>query len=651
MQRSRDAESKIITEDGMNTLPQVLMRNARLYGKRTSIRKKDFGIWQEYTWEQYFEIVKYFSLGLVSLGMERGGRVALLSDCNDPNWWWAEVAAQAAGGIAVGIYSDCVPQEVKYIIEHSDASFVVAQDQEQCDKILEIKDSLPLVKKLIYWDPKGMWHYKDPLLLKWEEVIKLGKAVADTHPKLFEENVAQGKEEDIALFNYTSGTTGLPKGAMIPHRMYIEVAEGMRNFQLLSGNDEYVCSGSSGSIVEQQYGIGLHLVLASIANFVEEPETLQNDIREIGPAIFFTWPREWERIISDIEAKMQDAFLLGRYIYKASVAIGRKTVKLRQQGIQPNFLIRILHGVLEFLCLRPLRDRIGLRNVRMSFTGGSFTGPDVFEFINALNINLRNVYGLTEVFSPIAHSIESMSSEHGGRLRPGIEAKVSEDGEILFRGRNVFTGYHKNREETKKALDEEGWFHTGDAAFFDDGGNFHYLDRVKEMAKLRNGKIFSPTYIESRLKFSPYIKDAMVVGTGRDFVAAILNIDREIVGRWAEKNHISYTTYTDLSQKAEIYSLVSDEVKKINPRLPKEFQIKRFVNLYKEFDADEGELTRTRKLKRISLEDRFKDIISALYSGETSVNVQGEIKYRDGRKGSVSTALYVQSLDTGEGVD
>jgi long-chain acyl-CoA synthetase len=630
------------------TLPQYFVQTCRKYGDRkVAMRKKRFGIWQEYTWQDSFEKVKLFCLGLVSLGLKRGDKVIIIGD-NDPEYFWAQLAIQAGGGVAVGIFTDSIPSEIQYIATHSDASFALAKDQEQCDKLLEIRDQVPAIKRVIYWDEKGLWSYNDPWLMSFEEVEALGREVDQEDPQRFDEMLAQGKGDDIAIFCYTSGTTGLPKGAMIAHRNLISGCEIYNRIDRRLDTDEYLSFLPPAWITENVLGLTVHVMNGMIVNFPEEPETVQENIREIAPHALLFSSRLWESLVSMIQVRISDTSWINRQLYRIFMPVGYRVADMRfEKGHVPLYW-RLLYLLGEVAVFAPLRDKLGLIRVKSAYSAGAALSPDVMRFFRAIGVNIKNLFGSTEAQIHTLHIGDDIKFETVGVPPPGMEIKIAEDGEIWVRGPTVFQGYYKDPEATTKAL-SNGWFHTGDAGYLREDGHLIYLDRMKDLLELAGGQKYSPQYIEGRLKFSPYIKDVMTIG-GREraYVTAIINIDFDNVGRWAEKHRIPYTTFVDLSQKPEVYDLIREDVVRVNETLPEPARIRKFVLLHKEFDPDEAELTRTRKLRRRFMEERYREIIDAMYDGRESVMVRAEVRYRDGRTGTVETAVRVCSLDEDE---
>lgn len=628
------------------TLPKFLRWNYERYGdRRVAMRVKDRGIWQSYTWKDYYENVKYFSLGLLRLGLERGDRVAILGE-NKPEWYWAELAVQSARGTVVGIFTDCIPSEVKFYVEHSDSKFVVAHDQEQVDKILEIKAGLPLLKKVIYWDPKGLWSYHDPILLSFTEVLELGKNHEQENPGLFEANVDQGRSDDIGVFCYTSGTTGLPKGAMLSQNWLVK---GMREWAQMDewpGKDyEYLSFIPPAWSTEQGMGIAGSLLAGIIPNFPEEPETVQDDLREIGPHILFYGARLWETVNRMVQAKIMDSSFLKHLTYRIFLPVGYKAAELEEKEGQLNLFWRFMRFLAFWAVFRPLKDKLGLKRAEIVYSAGAAVSPDIIRFFKALGLEIRLYYGTTEVGLVSIPRRGKIKPETSGQIVPWVEVKLADDGEILVQSQFMYSGYHKNPEATQKKL-RDGWYCTGDFGYIDEERHLIVIDRMEDLKELKGGQKFSPQYTEIRLRFSPYIKDALVVGgETMDFVSALINIDLENVGRWAEARRIPYTTFIDLSQKPEVINLVKEEILKVNRTLPAHARIKKFINMYKEFDPDEAELTRTRKLRRTYVEERFGDLIQACYGNQDELKVSAPVTYRDGRKGVIESTIRVASVE------
>ncbi|HUV75193.1 MAG TPA: AMP-binding protein [Dehalococcoidales bacterium] len=629
--------------DNLDTIPKLIRRNCERWSQRTAMCMKNFGIWQRYSWAEYYEKVKHFSLGLISLGMEPGDVVCIIGD-NEPQWFWGEFATQAAGGTVTGIFVDSIPSEVKYVAEHSGAKFAIVNDQEQTDKFLEIKDELPLLKKVIYWDPKGLRDYDDPLLASFNEVIALGKEYEKTHPGLFEQNVERGKGDDIAFIYYTSGTTGLPKGATLTHQALINTARSFVSRYPLSEDDDLISNFPAAWVGDSFFATIPHLLSGARLNFAEEPDTVAEDTREVGPNFVIYGPRQWESLVSEIQVKMFDAHPLKRFVYHLFLPVGYKMADFNFQGKKPNLFWRALYGIAYLLLFRALKDRLGLSRVRFAVTGSSVLSLDTFRLIHAIGVELRQNYGSTEAGLISSHGKGEIKFESVGRPALGTEVRITDDGELLVRNDCMFNGYHKDVRKTTETL-IDGWCHTGDAVNIDDDGHLLFIDRLEHMGQLSSGIKYAPQYVEGRLRFSPYIRDAMVIGgKDKDFVSAILNIDFAMVGKWAERNHIPYTTFVDLSQKEEVADLVRKDLARVNSYLPEPARVRKFVLLHKEFDADEAELTRTRKLRREFMEERYRDLIEAMYKDGKKIQVKAPVTYRDGRKGVVATSIKVRNI-------
>jgi long-chain acyl-CoA synthetase len=629
-----------------DTLPKFLRRHYREHPDKVAMRDKDRGIWQRYTWRDCYERVKYFCLGLISLGLEPGNAISILGE-NKPEWYWAEMAVHCARGTAVGIFADCTPSEVLYYIENSDSLFVVVHDQEQLDKVLAIKEQIPLVKKVIYWDPKGVWSYKDPLLMSFEEVLKLGQEYEKAHPETFEALVDSGKPEDIAVICYTSGTTGLPKGAMLSQGFEVQsMGEWSRMDHWFKRGYQYLSFIPPAWATEQGLGLTGALIADVVVNFPEQPETVQENIREIGPEVLFYGAKLWELVNRTVQARMIDSTFLRRFIYRTFLPLGLKVADIAIEGRTPGPLWKFLSFISYQIIFRSLRDRIGLSKVKVIYSAGGALSPEIVRFFKALGIEIKLFYGSTEIGVVSCPRDGEIRPETSGRVVPWADVKISEEGEILVKTRYLYSGYYKNPGATQGKLDPEGWYCTGDFGHLDKDGFLIVIDRMEDLKPLGGGKKFSPQFAEVRLRFSPYIKDVLVVGgEDRVFVGALINIDIENVGRFAEANKITYTTFTDISQKPEIINLIRQEILNLNRVLPDYAQIKRYVNLHKEFDADEAELTRTRKLRRNFVEERYGDLIGALYSDLDSLSVEAPVTYQDGRKGVIRTEIKVNRVD------
>jgi len=627
-----------------DTLPKIVRSNAEKWGSRTAMAMKRYGIWQRFTWREYYDNVKYFSLGLVSLGLKPGDVACIIGD-NEPEWFWAEFGIQAAGGVTTGIFVDSIPSEVKYVASHSGASFAIANDQEQTDKFLEIKSDLPNLKRIIYWDPKGLRNYDDPMLMSFADVVRAGREYEREHPGLFEQNVDRGRGDDLAFIYYTSGTTGLPKGARLTHRALITTARGFISRYPLYNTDDLISNFPAAWVGDSYFATIPHLLTGARLNFPEEPETIAEDTREIGPNFVIYGPRQWEGLVSEIQVKIIDANPIKRFAYHLFVPVGHKIADIRFQGKEPNLFWRALHGIAYWALFRPLKDRLGLSKDRFAVTGSSVLSLDTFRLIHAIGIELRQNYASTEAGFISSHGKGEIKFESVGRPALGTEVRLTDDGELLVRSDCMFSGYHQDAQKTAATL-VNGWCKTGDSVNIGEDGHIIFLERLVDVGELASGLKYYPQYIEGRLRFSPYIKDAMVVGgKERDYVTAIVNMDFTMVGKWAERHHVPYTTFVDLSQKDAVAELIKKDIIRVNSYLPAPARVKRFVLLHKEFDPDEAELTRTRKLRRDFVEKRYKDLIDAMYGKRAEVKVDAAVTYRDGRKGTVSTTIKVRDID------
>jgi long-chain acyl-CoA synthetase len=626
------------------TLPQLLVANVHRFGNRVALREKEFGIWQVTTWEQLLERVRKFSLGLVSLGLQAQGKIAILGD-NRPEWIIAELAAQAAGAVSMGLYQDSNASEVQYLVDFSDASIIVAEDQEQVDKILEVWPQLPKVKYVIYYDPRGLQNYGEPFLLSFEAVEAKGEAYGRAHPGAFMRNVENTKPDDVAIFCTTSGTTGKPKLAMLTHHNLVSMGRNLTAVDPLSSGDEYLSFLPLAWIGEQMIGLSCGLRAGFTINFPEEPETVRHNLREIGPHVIFSPPRIWESIVSEVQVKVEDASWLKRRCFDWAIKVGQTMAEARFQKRTPSPWLRLQYFLAEWSVFMAIKDMFGLRRLRRAYTGGAALGPDIFRFYHALGVNLKQIYGQTEIAGiSVLHRDGDIKFQTVGLPLPETEVRIAENGEILSRSPAVFAGYYHNPEATAETL-VDGWLHSGDAGYLDDDDHLIVIDRAKDVMTLNDGTKFSPQFIENKLKFSPYIKEAVVFGGDWPFVTALVNIDFANTGKWAESRHIAYTTYTDLAQKRQVYELISSYVKAVNADLPPAARVCRFLLLHKELDADDAELTRTRKVRRGFVNERYHDLVAALYGNNGSVAVESEITYQDGRTAKIQTNLNIETLN------
>ncbi len=629
-----------------DTWPKILKYNYEKYGDtRRAMRYKHYGVWQPYTWKDYYLSVKCLALGLLSLGFEPGDKVLIIGD-NAPPWYYAELAAQANHGASVGLYSDLIPSEIKYIAEDSEASFAVVQDQEQVDKFLQIKDELPLLKKIIYWNYKGLAHYDDPVLAGYMQVLRLGKEYEEEHPGLFEQNVETGKADDVCALIYTSGTTGAaPKATVHTYKSMRAGAEYHLQLDPWSADDNIVPYLPPTWMTEQWFGIGCHLLSGSTLNFAEAPETQQRDTQETGPSIVCYGARLWESLAAMVQARILGADAVKRLVFRVLMPVGYKMADLKYRKQTPGLFFKTLYFLADLALFRSIKSSLGLSNARICYTTGAILSPDAFKFYHALNLPLKSLYWSTEGGALTGAKNDDLSAETVGPAHKGTEVKITDDGELIYRQPGVFVGYYKNQDKTAEVL-KDGWFYSGDGGFIREDGHIVFLDRVKDLIELTSGHKLAPQFIESRLRFSPYINEAWVLaGPDRAYPSAIIIINYNTVSRWAGQRRVAYTTFAELSQTPEVYELLKHDIDRINRALPPGARVKKYVNLHKEFDPDEAELTRNRKLRRAFLEERYHELIDAIYGDKTEVPIEARIRYGDGRMGTIKTTLKIKSVE------
>ena len=626
------------------TIPKLFVRQTQKYGAdRVAMREKEFGIWRPITWQQYLDNVKHLALGLVSLGLEEGDKVSMIGD-NRPQGLWAEMATLCARGIGVWLFQDCLIDEVKYIIDHSDTKFIFGEGQEEVDKALSIYDECPKLKKIIWDDPKGMRHYDQDCLISLKEVQELGKKIEKEKPHLFDELIQKGYGEEIALLFYTSGTTALPKGALLSHNNMLTMGKHLMEVDPCRDTDDYVSYLPFAWIGEQMMSISCGLQIGYTINFPEAPETAQENIREIGPHVMFAPPRMYEQMTRSVQVKYLDATWIKRKFYGLSTKIGYHVADMKFSKRPTPWYWKLLELLAHWTVQKKLKDHLGLSRVRNAYTGGAAMGPDHFRFFHALGVNLKQIYGQTEVAGiSVVHRNGDIKFDTVGHPIPGTEIKITEEGEIITRSPSVFSGYYKNPEATENTL-RNGWLYSGDKGFIDDDGHLVVFDRTKDVFTLKDGRPFAPQYLETRLKFSPYIKDSWVIGDKRDFISAVMCIDYTVVGKWADEKKLNYTSYQELSRMPEVYDLIEMQIRQANKDLPAVAKVHRFTNLYKELDPDDDELTRTRKLRRAFVEKRYQEIVDAIYSNRDTIHIDTIIKYEDGRQAHIKTDMRIVTL-------
>ena len=639
------AEPEQLHREKGDTWPKVLKYNFMRYGdSRVAMRHKHYGIWQRYTWKDYYMSVKYLALGLFSMGFGASDKLLIIGD-NAPQWYYAELAAQANHGTSVGMYPDLTPTEIKNIAANSGARFAMVEDQEQVDKLLEIKNELPGLDKIIYWVYKGLSDYNDPVLIGYKQVVESGIEYEKENPGLFEQSIETGNADDVCAIVYTSGTTGTtPKGAVHTYNTMRAGSEYLLHLDSWRENDNIVPNLPPGGMTEQWFDIGCHLLSASILNFAERPETFQEDTREIGPTIVFYDARLWENQVGGVQRRIQEADVFKRFITGIFMPVGHRMAELRYGNRRPGFLQKALYLLAQLTVFNPIRDSLGLPNARICYTTGTMLSPDALKFYHALNLPLKNIYGSTEGGALTGTKDEDMKLDTLGTVHKGTEVRITDEGEIIYRQPGIFIGYYNDPKKTSEVI-KDGWFYSGDSGYITEDGHVVIRDRIRDLVELANGEKLAPQFIESRLRFSPYIRDAWVLaGPERAYPSAIITINYQNAGRWAGERRIAYTTFTELSQKPEIYDLIEQDIDRINQTLSPGVRIKKFVNLHKEFDPDESELTRNRKLKRVFLEERYRELIEAIYSDKKQVPIEAQVRYRDGRTGTIKTTLNIYSI-------
>ncbi len=627
-----------------DTWPKVLKYNYETYGDhRRAMRYKRYGIWQSYTWKDYYLNVKYLALGLLSLGFEPGDKLLIIGD-NAPHWYYAELAAQANHGVSVGLYSELTPLEIKYVAENSESRFAIVENQEQVDKFLQIKDEIPFLKKVIYWSYKGLAHYHDPIPMGYRQVLQLGEKYEEEHPGRFEQNLETGKGDDVCAVVYTSGTTCVPKGAVHTYKTMRAGAGYHLRLDPWYENDNVVPYLPPAWMTEQWFGIGCHLLSGCSLNFAEAPETQLRDTKETGPSIVYYGARIWESQAATLQAQILGADAIQRFAFRLLMPVGYKVTDRKFQKKRPGPFSRILYSLANLVLFRPIRSSLGLSHARICYTTGAVLSSDAFRFYHALNIPLKSLYGTTEGGVLTGAKDDDIRLETVGPVHEGAEVKITDRGELIYRQPGVFVGYYKDPEKTAEVL-KDGWFHSGDSCFINEDGHVVFVDRVGDVVDLACGDKLAPQSIESRLRFSPYIRDAWVFsGPRREYASAIIIIHHANVGRWAGQRRVAYNTFAELSQKPEVYDLVALEIDRVNSSLPPGSRMKKYVNLHKEFDPEEGELTRTRKLRRTFLEGRYRELIDAIYADQTEVPIEVQVKHQDGRIESIRTTLSIKSL-------
>lgn len=635
----------------LDTFPKYLIRNAKQFAGRVAMREKDLGIWQSWTWDEVLAKVRALALGLAELGIVRGDKVAICGD-NRPELYWTFAAAQSLGAVPVPVYQDAVAEELRFVLQHADVKIAVVEDQEQVDKLLSIMAGVPSLQRIVYSDPRGLRHYDQPVLAALDEVMQQGAARDRAEPGFFEAEVAAGKGSDISAICYTSGTTGQPKGVMLSFDNLVSGARLSVEFDRIDQGHEILSYLPMAWVGDHYFSYAQSYVAGFAVNCPESADTVLADLRDIGPTYFFAPPRIFENILTSVMIRMADAGAVKRGLFDFFMKVARRAgVKLLERRPVP-LTDRLLYAIGQVLVYGPLKNTLGLTRVKLAYTAGEAIGPDIFDFFRSLGVNLKQLYGQTE--SAVYLCIQKdgdVRADTVGPPAPSVEVKIAENGEVLYRSPTAFVGYFKNPEATAATKTPDGWVHTGDAGTFTAEGHLKIVDRAKDVGRLKNGALFAPKYIENKLKFFPYIKEAVAFGQDRDYVGAFINIDLGAVGSWAERQNLPYTSYTDLAQKPEVYRLIQGCIEQVNRDLAAETQVaeaqvRRFLILHKELDADDGELTRTRKVRRGTIGERYGELVQALFSDVKRVPVEARVTFEDGRTGVIRAEVAVADAAT-----
>ncbi len=633
-----------------DTLPKLLQRNAEEVPHAPGIREKTRGVWQTFDWAAYRDTVRDFALGLAAMGFKRGDKLSVVGD-NRPQLYMAQLSAQMLGGISVPVYQDSIATELVYVLNHAETSVIVAEDQEQVDKALSLKDQLPNLRWIVFEDKRGLWSYDDPMLKSFESVLEAGAAFGRANPDFYSDELGKGRADDLAMIAYTSGTTGNPKGAMLSHRNMIAAAEAFIEVNHTKAGDNWLSYLPMAWVGDAAFSLGMALAGKVVANCPEGPESVQRDLRELGPNSMLAPPRIWENMLTVMQVKGGDATPIKRRVFDYFRALAERCELKRTDGEPLSMGERFGLMAGEFFVYGPVRDQLGLRNARWCYTGGAPLGPDTYRFFRSFGINLKQVYGATEASALIACQSDAEANPNTvGRPMPRIEVRIDDRGEVMLKGPNVFCGYFKQDEVTRDTLTHDGWLMTGDAGFFDKQGQLVIIDRARDVGKLTDGSAFAPQFIENKLKFSPYVREAVAFGHEKPMVVAMIAIDMQTVGTWAEKRGLPYTSFMDLSRKPEVAAMIGEEIAKANASLPDVQQVKRFLLLNKELEADDAEMTRTRKVRRRFVAEKYAKVIDGFYGGAKSVQVTMEITFEDGRKSSLTSEIAIHDLGSPEPV-
>jgi long-chain acyl-CoA synthetase len=635
----------------LDTFPRLLQNHAEIRPRHPAMREKDLGIWQTWTWSQVAEEVRALAAGLVELGFKRGDNLAIIGD-NRPRLYWSMCATQMLGGVPVPMYQDAVPQELMFVLQDAEIKFAIAEDQEQVDKLLELRDACPQLQHILYDDPRGLRHYDQPFLHAMDAVQEMGRARLRTNPAFLDDEIAAGAGSDVAIMLYTSGTTGKPKGVCMTHSAMLAAAGGGSGFDQLGPNEEVLSYLPMAWVGDNLFSYAQALYAGFTINCPESGETVMTDLREIGPTYYFAPPRVFENLLTQVMIRMEDAGTLKRRAFHYFMGVAKRCGAEIVDGKPVALGDRLLYALGDLLIYGPLRNVLGMSRVRVAYTAGAAIGPDLFRFYRSIGINLKQFYGSTETCAYIClQKDREIRLDTVGIPAPGVEVKIADNGEVLVKSAAMFQGYYKRPDATAETIDSEGYFHTGDAGFFDHDGQLKIIDRAKDVGKMASGALYAPNYIENKLKFFQYIKEAVAFGNGRDKVCVFVNIDMGAVGNWAERRNIPYSGYTDLAQKPEVHELVKECIEQANAEFAQDTmlsdsQVHRFLVLHKELDPDDDELTRTRKVRRSFVEDKYRVLIDALYSSKASQFIETMVKFEDGRSGLVSADLAIGEART-----